>query len=100
MRIVPCLTSLLLSSGLVLAARADVSVAPIFGHSMVLQRDQPVPVWGKALPGESLTVALGVQKLTAKADAEGKWQVTLPAMPANAAPQSLTITGGAARPPC
>ena len=94
MRITPCLTSLLFASGLVLTARADVSVAPIFGNSMVLQRDQPVPVWGKAQPGESLTVALGAQKLTTKADAERKWQVTLAAMPANAAPQSLTITGG------
>ena len=94
MRIFPFLTGILLWSGAVLTAHADVSIAPIFGNSMVLQRDQPVPVWGKALPGESLTVTLGEQKLTTTADSAGQWKVTLPAMPANAAPQSLTIAGG------
>ena len=39
-------------------------------------------------------MTLGNQKLTAIADAAGHWKVTLPAMPANAAPQSLTIAGG------
>ena len=94
MRNLPCLTSVLLWSSILLAVRADVNVAPIFGSGMVLQRDQPVPVWGKALPGESITVTLGGQKLTTKADPAGQWKVTLTAMPANATPQSLTIMGG------
>ena len=33
-------------------ADADVKLASIFGDSMVLQREMPVPVWGWAEPGE------------------------------------------------
>ena len=34
------------------AAQAAVKVAGVFGDHMVLQREQPVPVWGTAAPGE------------------------------------------------
>ena len=93
MRLVPVLTRILLWSSLWLPARADVSVASLFGNSMVLQRDQPVPVYGKAVPGESITVTFGDQKVTTQTDATGHWKVTLAAMPANAAPQSMTLSG-------
>ncbi|MCG3147054.1 MAG: hypothetical protein PCFJNLEI_00490 [Verrucomicrobiae bacterium] len=77
-------------------AHAAVTVAPIFGNSMVLQRDQPVPVWGRASPGESVTVEFAGQKVSTKADAAGKWKVALAALPANATPQELTVTGSGA----
>ena len=32
-------------------AEAPLSVAPMFGHNAVLQRDVPLPVWGTAAPG-------------------------------------------------
>ncbi len=71
--------------------RADVSVAPIFSNSMVLQREQPVPVWGKAAPGEAVTVEFAGQQVAGKADAAGKWKVVLKAMPANATPQEMKV---------
>jgi len=89
MRIIIVVLGLCLASG----AQADVAPASIFGNSMVLQRDQPVPVWGRAAPGESVTVEFASQKVSAKADAAGKWKVALAAMPANATPQAMTITG-------
>ena len=42
-------------------ARADVKLASIFGDSMVLQRELPVPVWGWAEPGEEVTVTFADQ---------------------------------------
>jgi sialate O-acetylesterase len=56
---------------------------------MVLQRDKAVPVWGKATPGEEVTVEFAGQKKTAKADASGQWMVKLDPMPANAESQVL-----------
>lgn len=59
------------------AVRANVQLAAPFVTRMVLQRDMPVPVWGKATPGESVTVSFGGQNVTTTTDGEGKWVVWL-----------------------
>lgn len=71
------------------ASHAAVKLPSIFTDHMVLQRDMPVPVWGKADPGEEVTVEFAGQKKTTKADASGKWAVRLDPMAANAEPQVL-----------
>ena len=73
-------------------AAADVKLPNIFSNSMVLQRDQPNPVWGKAAPGEQVTVAIAEQKHTATADSDGNWKVTLEPM-AVGAPKELVVVG-------
>lgn len=60
--------------------QADVRLPAVYGSHMVLQRDRELPFRGWADPGEEVTVAIGDKKAAAKADAEGKWLVTLPAM--------------------
>jgi len=67
----------------------EVRLPSIFTDHMVLQREKAVPVWGKAAPGEEVTVEFAGQKKTTKADAGGKWMVKLDPMPANAEPQVL-----------
>ncbi len=76
-----------------LPAQAVVSTASIFGNGMVLQREQTVPVWGMAAPGEPVSVDFGGQTVSTKADADGKWTVSLEPMKADASPRALTITG-------
>jgi sialate O-acetylesterase len=44
---------------------------------MVLQRNAPVPVWGKAAAAESISVAFRGQTKSTKAGADGKWIVAL-----------------------
>ena len=47
----------------------------VFGDHMVLQRGQPVPVWGWAQPGETVTVTFAGQKkqaVGAEPDGRGK----------------------------
>lgn len=61
-------------------ARADVRLPRIFTDNMMLQRAQPICVWGSAAPGESVKVTLAGQEASAAADAEGKWTVKLPAL--------------------
>jgi sialate O-acetylesterase len=75
-----------------LSVRADVKLAPIFGDHMVLQRDMKVPVWGKAAPGEEVTVAFLDQKKITKADEDGKWLVKLDELKAGG-PYELTVQG-------
>ena len=77
----------------VISASADVSLSPIIGSHMVLQRDSACPVWGWADAGEEVTVEFAGQKKTAKPDESGKWMVKLDAMKANATGQTMTIRG-------
>ena len=75
---------------------AGLEVAAVFGPEMVLQRGVPVPVWGRAEPGETVTVAFAGQRKAARADQSGRWLVTLGAMRAGAEPRPLTVRGAAA----
>lgn len=80
----------LFSSGI---AGAQVVLPKVLGNNMVLQRNVPVPVWGKASPGEKVTVKFNKQTKTSVTDASGNWLVKLDAMPASATPTTLTISG-------
>jgi len=72
---------------------AAVECARLFGDHMVLQRDRPVPVWGRAAPGEAVAVEFAGQNKTTAAGADGRWQVTLDPVPASAEPRPLTVRG-------
>lgn len=74
-------------------AMADVTLAPLFCDHAIVQRDQPVPVWGRAQPGEHVLVAYRGQQVGATTDRDGRWIVYLEAMPASADPADLTVTG-------
>ncbi|MEM1028624.1 MAG: hypothetical protein AAGJ38_11120 [Planctomycetota bacterium] len=65
----------------------------VFSDHMVLQRDMPVPVWGKAEPGTMVSVAFGSLQVETETDDTGEWRVDLPAMPASAKPRLMTVTG-------
>lgn len=74
------------------AIQADVRLPNIFTNSMVLQRGQLNPVWGKADPGESITVHIGTQSKSATADEQGNWKVTLDPMQVGK-PLELVVQG-------
>ena len=79
---------------------AEVTLPRIIGSNMVLQRDMQVPIWGWASAGEEVTITLSagsegaepVSTTTVVADAEGNWQVKLPAMTAGG-PYTLRVEG-------
>lgn len=75
------------------SAVAEVSCPRVFQDSMVLQREMPVPVWGKADPGEKVTVTFAGNTVSATAGQDGKWMVKLPVMKANAVGQEMTVSG-------
>ena len=83
---------------LVLLTLGDVSAAlrlpNVFGDHMVLQRDKPVRVWGWADAGAEVKVKFGKAEVGAKADENGKWSCSLPAMPANFEGAEMVVTSG------
>ena len=60
---------------------------------MVLQRNQPISVWGWAGEGDTVTGTFAGNTATATADENGEWKLVFPQQAANAAPQTMTITG-------
>ncbi len=84
---------LLLGLGLAAFARADVTLAPLFTDHAVLQCDKPLPVWGRAEPGEHVTVEFKGQAVGATTGSDGRWIVYLEPVPASAEPAELVVTG-------
>ncbi len=89
--------SLLTHACLTLCAVQPLRFANSFGHSMVLQRDMPVPVWGWSKPQAEIAVDFKGQKQTARADADGCWRAVLDPMPASDTAGTLTASCGSER---
>ena len=54
-------------------AMADITLAPLFRDHAVLQRNQAVPDWGRADPGDKITVSFRDQTVGTTAEADGRW---------------------------
>jgi len=74
-------------------ARGNVSLPDVISDGMVLQQKQKVPIWGKADPGESITVRFAGQSKKTIAAADGNWIVKLDPLVANAIPAAMLISG-------
>lgn len=83
---------LLLMLFLVSVLEAGVSLPVMFQDDMVIQRDEPVVIWGDSAVGEKIEVSLRSAKVKTVADSDGNWQVELPAMKAGG-PYVLTVKG-------
>lgn len=90
---------LLASSSLVSAAHAQQQrktlLHTMFQEHAVLQREQPIRVWGHVSPGDEVKVGFAGRRARARADANGRWEAQLPAMKAGG-PYTLTATAGGA----
>lgn len=67
------------------------SMISLFSDHLILQQDQPVPVWGNYTPGETITISgsWGISESTT-ADQKGKWLADIPT-PKAGGPFQLTI---------
>lgn len=83
------LSALLLTGA---ALRADVQLPAVISDHMLLQRDVPVRIWGKADPGEAVTVAFRGQTVKTETNDLGRWFVFLPPSGAGG-PFELTVRG-------
>ena len=66
------------------------SLDPMFQDHAVVQRDRPVPVWGRAEPGTRVEAALAGRTATTVTGADGRWRIDLPAIPSGVG-HTLTV---------
>lgn len=71
---------------------AEIQLSPLFQDGAVLQREKPVPVWGRATPGAGLSISFAGQTKTCTADANGRWQVALDPLDTSAEGRSLSVS--------
>lgn len=91
--------SWLLSAVLALAAlspalaQARLKLPLLYSEGAVLQRNQPMRIWGWDTPGAKVTVRFDGKHAVAVTNDQGRWQVTLPAHAAGG-PYALDISDG------
>ncbi len=71
---------------------AEVRLPQILGDHMVLQREQPVKIWGWADSGERVTVTFNGQSQRTRTGRDGRWMITLDPMEAGG-PFRMEIKG-------
>lgn len=78
-----------------LPAEAKVTLPAIFSDNMVLQQNTDAAIWGKAKPGEQITVTTSWNNKEYKATtpASGKWTLRVQTPKAIDTPQTLTVKG-------
>ncbi len=74
------------------SAKAEVRLPKILASHMVLQRQQPIHLWGWAEPDEQVTATLDGKTQSTTTDDVGHWHIYLPAMEAGG-PFQLVIKG-------
>ncbi|MEM7015076.1 MAG: sialate O-acetylesterase [Verrucomicrobiota bacterium] len=82
--------------GLSPAAADELTLGSPFTDHMVLQRDQPVPVWGRAEPGASVKVSFAGQNKETTVTESGNWRVSLDPLTGTAEGDRLTVRAGGA----
>jgi len=82
--------SFLFNLSLPLWAWSQIELPSIFSDHLVLQRELPIPVWGKANSDAILEISINKNKISTKADYFGNWKVKLPPMGAGG-PYELII---------
>ncbi|QJE98553.1 sialate O-acetylesterase [Luteolibacter luteus] len=75
---------------------ADLWLPQIFSNHMVLQRDTANPLWGSTTPGTGVTASIAGQTVKTIADADGKFRLDLPALPAGG-PHVLEVKAAGSR---
>src|ERR1700688_664759 len=73
-------------------ASAEVKLPSVIGSNMVLQQGASVPIWGWAESGETVTVSIAGQTVSAKAGDDFRWQVTLGKLEATPVDKPLEMT--------
>lgn len=83
---------LFLSLGILgLNAHAQIRLPKLISNGMVLQRNQPLHIWGWASPGETVQVSFHNKQYKTSTSPDGKWELNLPAMKAGG-PYTMQLT--------
>ena len=75
------------------SAFAELKLAKIFNDNMVLQRNQPLKIWGTASAKERISVKIGRTTKSSQAGEDGRWEITLPAQKTSKKGLKLFVRG-------
>jgi len=84
--------SIILLALLSATGHAQLKIPCIISSNMVLQRNIPVPVWGRARPGAQVQVIFGRQVKNVTTDMDGNWKIHLQALKTSDIPQEMIIS--------
>ncbi|MEC7583150.1 MAG: sialate O-acetylesterase [Planctomycetota bacterium] len=73
------------------AVVGQLRLASVFADRMVLQRDEPVCIWGEAAAGRTVTVEFAGPGIEAVVAADGRWRAVLPPLAASATGRELVV---------
>ena len=73
---------------------AHLQLAAIFTDNMVLQRGQPVHVWGRGTPGERVRAEMGSLHASAVVGRDSSWSCYFPAQQADSVGRALRVVSG------
>jgi len=74
--------------------QAQVQLAPVFTDHMVIQRGQPVTVYGKGIPGSRVAVDFKGKEKTVLVKSDSNWLVRFGNQAADTVPQNIQIVCG------
>jgi sialate O-acetylesterase len=74
-----------------LSVQAQLQLAKIFSDNMLLQRERPIHVWGKGVPGKNVGVGFADEVVIINVKPDSTWSVELSPQKANSIPQSLFV---------
>lgn len=87
-----CAAGLILLSCFVTSAIADVTLPCVFSDHMVLQRDEPVAIWGWADEDEEITVSVAGESASTATNADGRWMLKIGPL-TTGGPHTMTVQG-------
>jgi len=85
------LALLILLSSIQLKAKLQPNT--LFCDHAILQRNAPIPIWGKDTPNQKVSIIFGGQNKSTKTDSKGNWMIKLDPMDASFQSKSMRIIG-------
>ncbi|MBN8838086.1 MAG: sialate O-acetylesterase [Sphingobacteriia bacterium] len=82
---------LLLFGTTIQTIRAQLKLAEVFGDNMVLQRGKPICFWGKAIPGDIVSIRFAGKNRKVVAGQNASWRISFPKKKATTRPLSVLV---------
>lgn len=85
-----CLCSLLI----IIPCFSQLKLASLFSDNMILQRNKPIKIFGKGIPGETVVVKFGGSKKKSIVNKDSAWAILFKSQKENNKSQSIVIQSG------